>query len=87
LQPLKDRQVTVILSALLRGKKVEVRWNFTCDAVALPGGQAGVPAVPGAPAVHTAPAVAGGSHSAGAPVVPAAAAPLPGGGNAAAAPR
>jgi peptidoglycan/xylan/chitin deacetylase (PgdA/CDA1 family) len=52
LQPLKDRQVTVILSALLRGKKVEVRWNFTCDAVGGGGAQAGASAVPGLPAVQ-----------------------------------
>jgi hypothetical protein len=42
LQPLKERQVTVILSALLRGKKVEVRWNFTCDAVGAPSASAPV---------------------------------------------
>jgi len=79
LQPLKDRQVTVILSALLRGKKVEVRWNFTCDAVAPAGAQAGVPAVPGAPAVHAVSGVGPGA--------PAPAAPLPAEGNAANAPR
>ena len=90
LQPLKDRQVTVILSALLRGKKVEVRWNFTCDAVGLPSAQAGVPAVPGAPAVHSVSGVAAGSHSPGAPGGlggPAAAAPVPAGANAGDAPR
>lgn len=32
LQPLKDRQVTVLLSAQVRGRKVETRWNFVCDA-------------------------------------------------------
>jgi peptidoglycan/xylan/chitin deacetylase (PgdA/CDA1 family) len=48
LQPLKDRDVTVILSALLRGKKVEVRWRFTCDAVGGHGAQAGGPAAAGA---------------------------------------
>jgi peptidoglycan/xylan/chitin deacetylase (PgdA/CDA1 family) len=87
LQPLKDRQVTVILSALLRGKKVEVRWNFTCDAVAPSGVPAGVPAVPGAPAV---PAVSGaGASSTALPAAaaPAPAAPVPSGGNASAAPR
>jgi peptidoglycan/xylan/chitin deacetylase (PgdA/CDA1 family) len=77
LQPLKDRQVTVILSALLRGKKVEVRWNFTCDAV---GGSGA--AVPGGPAVGA------GSHATAAP---AASVPTPppvaGGVDAAAAPR
>ena len=80
LQPLKDRQITVILSALLRGKKVEVRWNFSCDAVAPSGVSAGVPAVPGAPAVH---AVSG----AGAGSPPSVAAPAAAGGNAAVAPR
>lgn len=33
LHPLKDRQVTVLLSALVRGRKVETRWSFVCDAV------------------------------------------------------
>jgi peptidoglycan/xylan/chitin deacetylase (PgdA/CDA1 family) len=79
LQPLKDRQVTVILSALLRGKKVEVRWNFTCDAV----GGAGA-ASPGA----AAPAGASGSQAV-APPATAAPAPtqVPAGADTAAAPR
>jgi len=82
LQPLKDRQVTVILSALLHGKKVEVRWNFTCDAVAVPGAHAGAPASPVAPA---APAAVQPTH---APIAPSAAAtPAPAGANAPAAPH
>jgi len=47
LQPLKDRQVTVLLSAQVRGRKVETRWSFVCDAV--PASAA--PAVPGPAAV------------------------------------
>jgi hypothetical protein len=81
LQPLKDRQVTVILSALLRGKKVEVRWNFTCDAVALPGAQAGVPASP------MSPAGAATGQPTTAPAAPSAAASAPLGANAPATPR
>ncbi|MEI7774540.1 MAG: polysaccharide deacetylase family protein [Verrucomicrobiota bacterium] len=36
LQPLKERQVTVLLSALVNGRRMETRWNFVCDAVAGP---------------------------------------------------
>ena len=81
LQPLKDRQITVILSALLRGKKVEVRWNFTCDAVASPGAQAGVPAspVPPPPAAAVQPTTG--------PISPSANAPAPPGASAAGVPR
>jgi peptidoglycan/xylan/chitin deacetylase (PgdA/CDA1 family) len=80
LQPLKDREITVILSALLRGKKVEVRWNFSCDAVAPSGLSAGVPAVPGAPAVQAVSGAGTGSPSS-------VAAPAAAGGNAEVAPR
>lgn len=34
LQPLKDKQVTVILSAIVGGRKVETRWNFNYEPVA-----------------------------------------------------
>jgi peptidoglycan/xylan/chitin deacetylase (PgdA/CDA1 family) len=64
LQPLKDREVTVILSALIRGKKVEVRWNFTCDAV-------------GAPAAPAAQGAAPSTHAAGGPAAAGANAPAP----------
>lgn len=32
-EPLKERFVTVILTALVHSKKVETRWRFVCDAV------------------------------------------------------
>ena len=32
-EPLKSRNVTVILSALVHSKKVEIKWQFVCDAV------------------------------------------------------
>jgi hypothetical protein len=31
LQPLKDKQVAVILSALVAGRKVETRWSFNYE--------------------------------------------------------
>ena len=46
LQPLKDRQVTVLLSAQVRGRKVETRWSFVCDAVPASGVPAHGTAVP-----------------------------------------
>lgn len=42
LQPLKDKQVTVILSAFVKGRRVETRWSFVCEPA---GGQA----APGSP--------------------------------------
>lgn len=33
MEPLKERFVTVILTALVNSKKVETRWKFVCDAV------------------------------------------------------
>jgi peptidoglycan/xylan/chitin deacetylase (PgdA/CDA1 family) len=73
LQPLKDKQVTVLLSAQVRGRKVETRWNFVCDAVqasAAPVHGTAVPVnLPGAaPAPVSAP-------PAGAPAGPGASAP------------
>ncbi len=75
LQPLKDREVTVILSALIRGKKAEVRWNFICDAVGAQAAHAGgsaTPAVPAAPA-----GVAPATRAAGKPAAAGANAPAP----------
>lgn len=41
LQPLKDKQVTVILSALVNGRKVETRWSFNYEPATAPGAAAG----------------------------------------------
>ncbi len=49
MQPLKDRQVTVLLSAQVNGRKVETRWNFVCDAVTSPASPGHGTAVPVAP--------------------------------------
>ena len=71
LQPLKDRQVTVLLSALVNGRRVETRWNFVCDAVAAAAGSGGggpsVPSGPSAPASRGGPP---GSAPVAAPVAP-----------------
>ncbi len=61
MQPLKDRQVTVLLSAQVNGRRVETRWNFICDAIPAPPGALPAPApAPGAgkAPVHAAPAPA-----------------------------
>jgi peptidoglycan/xylan/chitin deacetylase (PgdA/CDA1 family) len=59
LQPLKERQVTVLLSALVNGRRMETRWNFVCDAVA-------GSAPPAAPAASGAAAPSGGAPVGGA---------------------
>lgn len=46
LHPLKDRQVTVLLSAQVHGRKVETRWSFVCDAVPASAGPVHGTAVP-----------------------------------------
>jgi peptidoglycan/xylan/chitin deacetylase (PgdA/CDA1 family) len=78
MQPLKDRQVTVLLSAQVNGRKVETRWNFICDAIPVsPGAPVAPSPAPGAgkAAPHTAPVQAPVQPSApaapaGAPVPP-----------------
>ena len=42
-QPLKERQVTVIVSAMVHGRRIETRWSFVCDAVK----EAGTPSAGG----------------------------------------
>jgi peptidoglycan/xylan/chitin deacetylase (PgdA/CDA1 family) len=66
LQPLKDRQVTVLLSAQVRGRKVETRWNFVCDAVSNASAPVHGTAVPvhGTPATGNPPAKGGVSPAA-----------------------
>jgi peptidoglycan/xylan/chitin deacetylase (PgdA/CDA1 family) len=76
LQPLKDKQVTVLLSAQVRGRKVETRWNFVCEAPAnssAPVHGTAVPAGGASPAVPAAPAASTGASQR--PLVPAAPAP------------
>jgi peptidoglycan/xylan/chitin deacetylase (PgdA/CDA1 family) len=70
LQPLKERQVTVLLSALVNGRRMETRWNFVCDAVAGSAGSAppAAPAASGA-AAPSGGAPVGGSAANGAPAV------------------
>ena len=70
LQPLKERQVTVLLSALVNGRRMETRWNFVCDAVAGPAGPAptAAPAASGAAAPSGAVPVSGAAAN-GAPAV------------------
>jgi hypothetical protein len=46
-QPLKDRNVTVIVSATVHGRRVETRWNFVCDVIKEPAFPAGGPAASG----------------------------------------
>lgn len=54
LQPLREKQVTVILSAQVGGRRVETRWNFTYDPSGTSPGV--VPAVPvQAPATNSNP--------------------------------
>lgn len=53
LQPLKERNVTVIVSATVHGRRVETRWSFVCDAIrdgkdtVAPGGGGGLKSKPG----------------------------------------
>lgn len=73
LQPLKDRQVTVLLSALVNGRRVETRWNFVCDAVAAAAGSGGgSPSVPSGPSASASRGAAAGSAPVAAPVAPSA---------------
>ena len=46
LHPIKDKQVTVILSALVNGRRVETRWNFVYEPTLAPAGAPAVPATP-----------------------------------------
>jgi len=64
MQPLKDRQVTVLLSAQVNGRRVETRWNFICDVIPAPPGA--LPAPTPAPGAGKAPV-----HPAPAPAAPA----------------
>jgi len=57
LQPLKEKQVTVILSAFVNGRRVETRWSFVCDSA---GGAPSVPS-PSAGAAQT-PGAVGAGH-------------------------
>ncbi len=79
LQPLKERNVTGLLSAQVRGRRVETRWTFVCDAVpaGAPGPATAEPAAP-ASAAHA----AGGKAPTGSSAAPtgASAAPMGAGG-------
>jgi hypothetical protein len=57
-QPLRDRHVTVIVSATVHGRRVETRWGFECAVIKEAPG-AGAPAVPGREPVAGKPAVGG----------------------------